>query len=127
MSAVGGSIESIDLAGRYFSVPADAEVNRQIGGFKNEVMANGDGTARLIKTRVPLMLDGLSVVCDDFAGDHEFLQELADRNDFFAATITYSSGAVWQGSLQITDDLKYSNTNATCTFGLSGVGILTQQ
>ena len=81
--SVGGSIESITLDGRNFSVAADAEVQRKLGGFENEVQANGDGTARTIKTRVPLSLDGLTVDIDDDQGDAEFLQALQDRNDFF--------------------------------------------
>ncbi len=90
--AVGGSLESITLAGREFSIAADAEANRKIGGFENEVMANGDGTARIIKTRVPLALDGVTVVIDDDKGDQEFLQGLADGNDFFVIALTYASG-----------------------------------
>jgi hypothetical protein len=80
MGAVGGSIESVSLNGRNFAVAADAEAQRKLGGFENEVMANGDGTARLIKTRVPLSLDGLTVEVDDDRGDQEFLHDLTDIN-----------------------------------------------
>ncbi len=45
MAAVGGSIESVTLDGRTFAVAADAEAQRKLGGFENEVQANGDGTA----------------------------------------------------------------------------------
>ena len=83
MAAVGGSIESITLDGRNFAVAADAEAQRKLGGFENEVQSNGDGTARLIKTRVPLSLDGLTLEIDDDRADQEFLQELSNRNDFF--------------------------------------------
>jgi len=127
MTAVGGSLESVTLAGRYFAVAADAESNRKIGGFENEVQMNGDGTARLIKTRVPFMVDGLQLDVDDFAGDHEFLQELADRNDFFEMSATYASGAVWQGNGQITDELQFSNQSSTCAVSMQGTGTLTQQ
>ena len=71
MAAVGGSIESVNLSGREFAVAADAEAQRKLGGFENEVQANGDGTARLIKTRVPLSLDGLTIEIDDDRGDQE--------------------------------------------------------
>ena len=48
MPAVGGSIESVTLNGRPFPVAADAEAQRKLGGWENEVQANGDGfTARL--------------------------------------------------------------------------------
>jgi len=49
MAATGGSIESITMDGREFAVAADAESQRKLGGFENEVQANGNGTARIIK------------------------------------------------------------------------------
>ena len=101
MAAVGGSIESITLDGRNFAVAADAEAQRKLGGFENEVQSNGDGTARLIKTRVPLSLDGLTLEIDDDRADQEFLQELTNRNDFFPVVISYASGNDYQGTAQI--------------------------
>lgn len=127
MAAVGGSIESVALAGRNFGVSADAEAQRKLGGFENEVMANGDGNARLIKTRVPMSISGLTVEVDDDRGDHEFLQDLANRNDFFPVAITYASGKTYQGRGQITGELQTSSQNATAAFDLSGPGVLTVQ
>lgn len=124
---VGGSIESITLDGRTFAVAADAEAQRKLGGFENEVQANGDGTARLIKTRVPLVLDGLTLDVDDANGDHEFLQALADGNSFFAIAITYASGEVYQGTAQITGEMQVSSQNATAAVNLMGPGELTKQ
>ena len=127
MAAVGGSIESITLDGRNFGVAADAESQRKLGGFENEVQANGNGTARIIKTRVPLSLDGLTVECDDARGDHEFLQALTNRNDFFPVAITYASGRTYQGRAQIVGELQTSSTNATAAVSLMGPGELTLQ
>lgn len=127
MSAIGGSIESVQLAGRNFAVAADAESQRKRGGFENEVQANGDGTARLIKTRVPLKIDGLTVECDDTRGDHEYLQDLANRNDFFPIAITYASGITMQGQAQITGEMQVSSQNATAAITLEGPGVLTRQ
>lgn len=127
MAAVGGSIESISLGGRIFAVAADAEAERKLGGFENEVQANGDGTARLIKTRVPLSISGLTVEVDDYRGDAEFLQSLADRPDFFPIAITYASGLVYQGTAQIVDETASSSQNATASISLSGPGRLTKQ
>lgn len=127
MAAIGGSIESVSLDGRVFPVAADADVQRKLGGFENEAMANGDGTARMIKTRVPAMLGGLTVECDDSRGDHEYLQQLADRNDYWPVAITYASGKVYQGSVQIVSELQVSNSNQTASFDLSGPGSLTAQ
>lgn len=127
MAAVGGSIESVSLDGRTFSVAADAEAQRKLGGFENEVQANGDGTARVIKTRVPLMIDGLTLSVDDSRGDHEFLQALANRKDFFPISLTYASGSTYQGRAIITGELQASSQNATAAVSLSGPGILTRQ
>ena len=127
MAAIGGSIESISLSGRNFSVAADAEAQRKLGGFENEVMANGDGTARLIKTRVPLSIAGLTVEVDDDRGDHEFLQSLANELDFFAISITYPSGVVYQGRAQLTGEMTVSNQSSVATINLMGPGELTKQ
>lgn len=127
MPAVGGSIESVTLAGRNFPVAADAEAQRKLGGWENEVQANGNGTGRLIKTRVPMSIDGLTVEVDDSRGDHEYLQELADRNDFFPLAITYASGVTYQGVGQITGELQAGSQNATAQVSLSGPGTLTRQ
>lgn len=127
MSAVGGSIESVTLDGRNFAVAADAEAQRKLGGFENEVQANGNGTVRLIKTRVPLSIDGLTVEVDDDRGDHEFLQELSNRNDFFPVAISYASGNTYQGTAQIVGETQASSQNATAAVSLMGPGILTKQ
>ena len=127
MAAVGGPIVELSLSGRAFSVAEDAESNRKIGGFENEVQMNGDGTGRLIKTLVPWGADGLTVKCDDGNGDHEFLQELADRNDFFSITVGYVSGAIWQGEGQIVGEIAYSSKNAVATIALQGTGTFTKQ
>jgi len=127
MPAVGGSIESITLNGRNFAVAADAEAQRKIGGFENEVQANGDGTARIIKTRVPLGIDGLTVEVDDSRGDQEFLQELSNLNDYFAIAISYASGDTYQGTAQLVGEMQASSQNATAAVSLMGPGILTKQ
>lgn len=127
MPAIGGSIESVSLDGRNFAVAADAEAQRKLGGFENEVQANGDGNARLIKTRVPLSIDGLTIEVDDDRGDHEFLQDLSNRNDFFPIAITYASGVTYQGRAQITGELQSSSQNATAAVSLMGPGQLTKQ
>jgi len=127
MTAVAGSIADISLKGRYFAVAADAKVNRKIGGFENAVEANGDGSARLLKTRTPWMIEGVAVSIDDARGDHEFLQGLADLKDFFAIDITFASGATWQGKGQLTDDVQFDSSKATAELKLHGPGNQSQQ
>lgn len=125
--AVGGSIESVSLAGRIFSVAADADSNRKLGGKENELQMNGDGTARIIQTNVPWGLSDITVAIDDDAGDHEFLQNLSDSANFFVVTITYASGKTYQGSGKIIGELQVSSQNTTAAFSLQGAGNLTPQ
>ena len=126
MAAVGGSILSVALDGREFPVAADADSNRKFGGFENEVQANGDGeSARLIKTRTTWMVDGLTVEIDDSRDDHEFLQALANRTDYFPVVINYASGISYgNGRGQIVSDLQSSSQNATAPLSLAGPGVL---
>jgi hypothetical protein len=126
MPAVGGSIASMTLDGREMAVAADAEANRKLGGFENEVLANGNGTARLIKTRVPLALDGMTLEINDDNADHEYLQGLSNRNDFFPIIITYASGLSYGGTAQITGETQASSQSATATVNFMGPGTITR-
>lgn len=125
--ATGGSIESVGLQGRTFSVAADADSQRKLGGFTNEFQPNGDGTGRNIKTREGWMIDGLALSIDDLREDQEFLQDLADQNDFFAIDITYASGVVYNGQGQITGDMQTASTASTASVTLNGPGRLSPQ
>lgn len=127
MAAIGGSIESVSLGGRLFAVPADLETNRKLGGFENEIQTNGNGTARIIKTRVPLSIDGLAVEVDDARADQEYLKDLADGKDFFTIAITYASGITYSGKAQIVGEFQSSSTSSTCSISLMGPGELTKQ
>jgi len=127
MTAIGGSIQSVSLDGRSFSVSADSDGSRKIGGFENESQPNGDGTTRLIKTRVPLSIADLVLEIDDSAADQEFLQNLADGTDYFPIALVLASGETWQGSAQIDGEINASTQNATATLSLSGPGKLTRQ
>ena len=124
---VGGSIEEVTLNGRIFAVAADAESNRKLGGFENEVQANGDGSARMVKTRVPLMMDGLQISIDDTRGDQEFVQALMDGNAFFPIAITYANGETYQGEAQVTGEGQASSQSTTMEITLSGPRALTKQ
>ncbi len=125
--STGGSIESVTLAGRTFSVAADADAERDLGGWSNEVSPNGDETARLLKTRKPWSLTGLTISMDDLAGDPEFLQGLRDRLGFYPISVTLASGAIYQGTGQIVDDAPTATATTTAAVGLSGPRRLTKQ
>ena len=127
MAANGGSVESIGIAGREFPMTADADINRQIGGYTNESQANGDGSARQIKTRMLPMLSGNVVSCDDSRGDHEFVQGVADGSEYVPCFITYVDGSVYQGRAQVEGEITHSAQNATLSFDLKGIGTFTRQ
>lgn len=127
MPAIGGSIESVSIDGRNFPVAADADSQRKLGGSENEVESNGDSSGRLIKTRVPWSIDGLMLTIDDSRNDHEFLQALSDRSDFFPVAVTYASGQVYQGTGQITGEFQVGNQAQTGAITLKGPGALTPQ
>jgi len=127
MSGIGGSIEEVTMNGRTFAVAADADSNRFLGGFVNDVQANGNGSARLIKTRTPWKLDGLSLDIDDDNGDDEFIQDLIDNGGFFPISITYASGAVYQGTGTVVDESDTSSQSATKAVSLKGTQKLTKQ
>jgi len=124
---IGGSILSISLNGRQFSVPADADFSQKIGGFENEVMANGDSTSRLLMTRVPFKLSSVSVAIDDTIQDFEFLQSIADAKEFADLVVEFASGALWTGQGQIIGELTRATATATSEFEISGTGTLVQQ
>jgi hypothetical protein len=127
MPAIGGSIQSLTIRGRIFPVASDAEANKKLGGFENEVQANGDGTARKIMTRVPWAIDGLQVEINDDRGDHEFLQEVADSHDFVSIEMELASGTVYAGTGTITDEIQSSSQNATATIKVGGPASLEAQ
>ena len=127
MTAVGGSIESVSIDGREFPVAADADSNRKLGGFENATQMNGNGTARLIKTRIPNQVNGLSLEIDDTRGDQEYLQEKANLKRYFVFTVTYASGITYEGDSQIEGEAPASSQSVTAPMNFSGPGTLVQQ
>jgi len=127
MAAVGGPIESVSIRGRLFPVAADADATRKLGGFENEVQPNGDGSARMVKSRIAWMVDGLSLAIDHDRADQEFLKEIADGKDWVPITVTYASGHTYQGKGTVSGEFGANSQNATAPVTLSGPGELTQQ
>ncbi len=126
MSA-SGSIQEVTPKGRRFPVAADADGSRSLGGWSNEVQQNGDGSARLVKTRIPFKFDGLQIEIDDGKGDQEYVQGLADSNELFPVTVTLVSGNTYQGVGQITGEIVFSTMSGTATLTLEGQAKLTIQ
>lgn len=124
---VGGSIISVSIRGRIFSVAADADVNLDLGGYSNEIQSNGDGSVRNIQTRKPWMLENIALVVDHDRNDLKFLQDTADSHTLHPITIELVSGHVYQGKGTVTGDVKLSTQSTTVPVTLAGKEKLTQQ
>ena len=125
--AIGGSIESISVNNRLFPVAADADVNMSLGGFTNEVLANGDGSSRQVKTRVPWMIDGVQLELDSIRADLEYLQEVSDNQEDIPIVITLVDGTAYQGRGTVEGDVQRASQSATGTMSFKGPGKLEQQ
>lgn len=125
-AAIGGSIESVAVKGRPFAVAADADGNRKLGGFEAEVQANGDGTARIVVTRVPWQMDGISLEINEDRGDQEFLQDIVDAKKFVSLEFTFASGITFRGEGLPTGEIQTSSMNATAPLTFNGPGKLEQ-
>ena len=118
MGAVGGSLGSVSLNGRSFSVDGEADVAQQLKAFENEMKVNGNGQLRLIKKRQVQMLESIPVAIDDSIGDLEFLSELNDNGDgnsdgLFNVVVAMPSGAIYSGRGQFVGDIKRQTGEAT--------------
>ena len=118
--AIGGSIESISVNNRLFPVASDADVTRELGGFNNEVLPNGDGSSRKIMTRVTWRLDGVQLEIDNIRNDLEFLQSVADSQDWVPILITYVDGTSYQGRGTIEGEVTAMSQNATGSMNFKG-------
>lgn len=125
--SVGGSIENISVNNRLFPVAADSDVTRDLGGYNNEVQPNGDGSARKVMTRVSWRLDGVQLEIDNLRNDSEFLQDVADGQDWVPILITYVDGTSYQGRGTIEGEITSTSQNATGTVNFKGPDKLKQQ
>lgn len=126
MSA-SGSIESCNVDGRRFSVAADADADRDLGGFTNEAQPNGDGTVRYVKTKKAWKLSGLTLSLNNNRGDQEFLQARANSLTPYPISITLVDGVVYAGVGMITGDLAGKTMPGTADVEFSGEHTLKQQ
>jgi len=125
-AAIGGPVETVAIKGRPFPVAADADGNRDLGGFSAEVSPNGDGSARILLTRKAWEFDGLALEINDARGDQEYLQGIVDGKKFVPLEFTLVSGITFRSKGMITGDLKASSMNATAPLKFNGPGKLEQ-
>jgi len=128
MTAVGGDIEKISINNVIYAVTSETDATRALGGFANEVMPNGDGSARMKKTRKPWRIDGIAVACDDPIGNEQAnLQDVADGKEWVDIVMYLASGAIFSGQGQIVGEPEFSNQNTAATLNLSGPRKLVRQ
>ena len=118
--SVGGPFESHTINGRRFVCDADDDAQIQPQGFTNEVKSAGDGSQRLLKSRVPGTLEGTNLVYDPANGDDDFLLEVRDSKEWLNYSGTEVDGTIWTGLVQITGDLKFSTKNKTVPVTFTG-------
>jgi hypothetical protein len=119
-NGVGGPFESHTFNGRRFVCDPDDDAQIQIQGFTNEVKAAGDGSLRLLKSRIPGTLEGSNICYDPTNGDDDFLIGLRDGKEWIDYSGTEVDGTIWAGRVQITGDLKFSAKNKTVPVTLTG-------
>ena len=117
---VSGSIVRVTLDGREFPVAYDAESDRSLGGYNNEVEMNGNRTARLIKKMTAAKLSGIGIVIDDARADQEYIQKLADKKGFFGVEVEYVNGSIYGGQLQIIGEINVGSMKGTAELEFSG-------
>ena len=125
--AIGGSIESISINNRLFPVAADNDVTMDLGGYNNENQPNGDGGARKIMNRVLWRLDGVQLEIDNIRGDLEFLQGVADSQEYVPILIAYVDNTKYQGRGTIEGEVTSASMSATGTMNFKGPGNLKAQ
>lgn len=124
---VGGSIQEVTIAGRTFAATSDNDSSRNLGGKQNENQPNGNGTTRLIQNTMGWSITGLSLAINDLNDDQEFIQDLADSKEYHPMSVTYASGAVYQGTGQVLGEINFSNQSTTVGLDLGGPNKLERQ
>ncbi|GHU13044.1 hypothetical protein FACS1894161_2550 [Spirochaetia bacterium] len=120
MAGVGGPFESHTINGRRFVCDAEDDAQIQLQGFSNEVKVAGDGSLRLLKSRIPGTLEGTNIIYDPFNGDDDYLVKCRSGKEMLEYSGTDVDGTIWTGLVQITGDLKFSAKNKTVGLTLTG-------
>lgn len=109
----GGPIVAFNCNGRNFSVAHDSDPARVLGGNQAEMEMNGDGTFRLLYSRVPGAGGAIALDIDDDREDQEFLQDIVEGKVAVDMSITYFDGTVYGGSGMLTGELAKANLAGT--------------
>lgn len=124
MSASGGPPVSISFNGREFKFAADATPTLKLGGFEKAYESNGDGSARVLMTRVTWMCSGCVVEADQDNDDFEALNDVQQSTTDVDVSVELSNGDIYVGVGSIVGELALDNSKATASFDSGGPGTL---
>ena len=127
MAATGGSLESLNIHGRNFSVAGDAAASRMIGGGSNEVQINGNGSVRLVTTRTAWKITGIEVSVDNDNEDQEYIQGVIDSKVLGVMNLVHAGGTTYTGTGTVTGDFEVDTQKTTATIEISGSNKLVKQ
>jgi len=116
------TIEHADVGSRNFSVQADQDVLKDIGGYTAEIQINGNGTGHKKMAAKGWELSGIQSETDDVAGDQEFLQAVQDSPEFATITWQHINETVYSGLGTLTGDLKHNTNTGYTALSIMGVG-----
>ena len=125
--SIGGAPRAMSIAGRSYTFTADSDVQVKRGGVTNTMEPNADGSVRQIQAIELPAVTGGNLNIDHAKGDQEFLQQIAALDGMQDFTLTYPSGLVLQGAMQIEGEIQDSSQSASLPISLKGEGKLTSQ
>jgi hypothetical protein len=125
MTVLAGPIEEVTIDGRRFTVSADNDSSRDLGGKKAELLPNADATTRVKMQRTPWSVDGVTIPIDDSQGDQEFLSEVIGR--IVPISFRFTNQVTYSGAGTITSEVKMKTGSATAEVSFGGSGTLEQQ
>ena len=124
---VAGSIKSVSIKSRLFSVAGDADAKLNLGGRENEVQPNGDNTVCVVQTVMASEISSLKLRISDTRRDQEFLAEVQASGDVVPITVTKASGLTYRGKMQIVGKIEVSTKDQTVEIQLSGEPLKLEQ
>jgi hypothetical protein len=120
MTAQGGPLINISIAGRTFPVAQDSDPPRDIGGLQNDVEMNGDKTSRVVSEVMPGKIGPVAIVIDDANDDQQFIQTIKDEAQKVDCSAEYITGAIYYAQMAITDATEFAPKASTMEVTLKG-------
>ena len=124
---IGGPISEVSIDGRGYTVAADNDANRQLGGYVAEVKENGDGSARKTITPKRWEVSDIQIAIDDSTDDHEFINNNSGKKEWSKIDITLASGVVLNARGSVIGETPVGSQDTLASISLAGPGQLTKQ